>query len=146
VTATAESPRCGPLAVTAWHRVHQQLTSHSGGWEDWPPGSGRPLVEGTLIRLAAARPAPGFQPLEPLRLRASDPQASPQEVTVLRQAYLRRFDLEVGHRCCRSSGIRFSRLLLLSFFLRFPGFRLGRCPAGAGVVAGRAVPALAELG
>ena len=57
-----------------------------------------------------------------------------------------RWPVEVGHRCCRSSGIRFSRLLLLSFFLRFPGFRLGRCPAGAGVVAGRAVPALAELG
>ena len=58
--------------------------------------------------------------------------------------YSERWQIEVGHCCCRSSGIRFSRLLLLSFFLRFPGFRLGRCPAGAGVVAGRAVPALAR--
>ena len=52
---------------------------------------------------------------------------------------------EVGHRCYLSSGICLSRLPSLSFFLRFAGFCLGWCPAGAGVVAGRAVPALAEL-
>jgi hypothetical protein len=101
VTAAGESPRYGPLAVTAWHRVHQQLTSQSGGWEDWPPGRPRPLVDGTLIRLAAL-PAAGFRPLEPMWLWASDPQASPQEVTVLWQAYLRRFDLEHTFRFLKS--------------------------------------------
>jgi len=57
-----------------------------------------------------------------------------------------RWPVEVGHRCYLSSGICLSRLPSLSFFLRFAGFCLGWwCPAGAGVVAGRAVPALAEL-
>ena len=62
------------------------------------------------------------------------------------ERYAARWAIDVGHRCCASSWIGFSRLSSLSFFLRFPGFGLGRCPAGAGVVAGRAVPALAELG
>jgi hypothetical protein len=56
-----------------------------------------------------------------------------------------RWPVEVGHRCYRSSGIRFSRLSSLSFFLCFSGSGRGWCPAGAGVVAGRAVPALPEL-
>jgi hypothetical protein len=56
-----------------------------------------------------------------------------------------RWPVEVGHRCYLSSGICLSRLPSLSFFLRFAGFCLGWCPAGVGVVAGRAVPALAEL-
>jgi hypothetical protein len=111
VTAAADSPRCGPLAVTAWHRVHQQLTSQSGGWADWPPGRARPLVEGTLIRLAAARPAAGRQPLEPMWLWASDPQAGPPEVTALWQAYLRRFDLEHTFRFLKS-GLGWNRPLL----------------------------------
>ena len=55
----------------------------------------------------------------------------------------RRWPVEVGHRCYLSSGICLSRLPSLSFFLRFAGFCLGWCPAGPGVVAGRAVPALA---
>jgi hypothetical protein len=55
-----------------------------------------------------------------------------------------RWPVEVGHRCCRSSMICFSRLLLLSFFSWFSGFR-PRYPASAGVVAGRAAPALSEL-
>ncbi len=57
----------------------------------------------------------------------------------------RRWPVEVGHRCYRSSEIRFSRLLLLSAFLRFSRSGLRWCPARAGVVAGRAVPALAKL-
>jgi hypothetical protein len=100
VTAVAASPRHGPLAVTAWHRVHQQLTSQSGGWADWP-GRARPLVEGTLIRLEA-RPAAGFRALEPMWLWASDPQAGPAEVAALWQAYLRRFDLEHAFRFLKS--------------------------------------------
>src|SRR6202043_2955788 len=58
----------------------------------------------------------------------------------------KRWPVEIGHRCYRSSWIWFSRLSSLSFFLCFPGSGLGRRrPSGAGVVAGRAVPALAEL-
>jgi LysR family transcriptional activator of glutamate synthase operon len=50
-------------------------------------------------------------------------------------------DLEVGHRWHRSSCAAFS--WLCSLFLVGFVFLLWRCPAGAGVVAGRACPALA---
>jgi hypothetical protein len=67
-------------------------------------------------------------------------------MTQVIERYASRWSIEVGHRCCPSSWIGFSRLSLLSFFLCFSGFGRGRRPAGAVVVAGRAVPALAELG
>ena len=99
VSATAGSARYGPLAVTAWHRVHQQLTRQSSGWEDHP--GPLPVIEGTLIRLAAA-PAAGYQDLEPMWLWSPDPQAGPGQVAVLWQAYLRRFDLEHTFRFIKS--------------------------------------------
>ena len=74
------------------------------------------------------------------------PEGRPATMTYFITIAGRRWPVEVGHRCCPSSWIGFSRLSSLSFFLRFSGFGLGRRPAGAGVVAGRAVPALAELG
>jgi hypothetical protein len=73
------------------------------------------------------------------------PEGQPASKARLIRAAGLRWPVEVGHRCYRSSGIRFSWLSSLSFFLCFSGFGRGRCPAGAGVVAGRAVPALAEL-
>src|SRR5260370_32413212 len=73
------------------------------------------------------------------------PQEAPATMTLFVFIAGRRWPCEVGHRCYLSSGICLSRLPSLSFFLRFAGFCLGWCPAGAGVVAGRAVPALAEL-
>jgi hypothetical protein len=53
-------------------------------------------------------------------------------------AYHRRWEHEIGHRWHRSSRGAFSRL-----FSCVVGFVLGRRPAGAGVLAGRACPALA---
>ena len=100
VSATAGSARYGPLAVTAWHRVHQQLTRQSSGWEDHP--GPLPVIEGTLIRLAAAARAAGYQDLEPMWLWSPCPQADPEQVAVLWQAYLRRFDLEHTFRFIKS--------------------------------------------
>ena len=90
VTAQAATPRHGPLAVTAWPRVHQKISRASPGWDDWPEQE-FPLIEGTLIRLAPARPG-----AEPMWLWASDPDAGLDQDTVARlwQAYLRRFDIE----------------------------------------------------
>ncbi len=102
VTQDTGTARYGPLRVTAWHRMHQQLTRQSGGWEDWPRGQELPLAEGTLIRLAVTRRAPGYQALEPMWLRTSAPAACAGEVTVLWQAYLRRFDLEHTFRFLKS--------------------------------------------
>jgi DDE superfamily endonuclease len=98
----AESARHGPLAVTAWARVHQMIHRGCGGWDDWPPHREYPLIEGTLIRLAAT--APGRAGLEPMWLWAADPGAGLDQdaVALLWQAYLRRFDLEHTFRFLKS--------------------------------------------
>ena len=92
--------RYGPLSVMAWPRVHQQLTRDSAGWEDHP--GQLPAVEGTLIRVAAVSRAAGYRPLEPMWLWSTDPDADPAQVTVLWQAYLRRFGLEHVFRFIKS--------------------------------------------
>ena len=51
-----------------------------------------------------------------------------------------RWHIEVGHHWHRSRRVGLS---WLSFLLRPVTLRFGWCPAGAGVVAGRALPALA---
>jgi hypothetical protein len=102
--AGAASARHGPMRVTARARAHQMVNSARGGWEDWPGGREYPVIEGTLIRLAVTRPAPGYPALEPMWLWASDPAAGPDEdaAGVLRQAHLRRFDLEHLFRFIKS--------------------------------------------
>ena len=100
--AGAPSARHGHLRVLAWPRVHQAL--HRGaGWEDWPPLKEYPVIEGTLIRLAAARPAAGRRRLEPMWIWASDPHAGSDEAATaaLWQSYLRRFDIEHAFRFLR---------------------------------------------
>ena len=106
----AASARHGPLAVMAWARVHQAIHRGCGGWEDWPPRQEFPVIEGTLIRLAVTRPAPGYAPLDPMWLRASDPDAGldADAAGTLRQAYLRRFDLERGKPDCCHKRVRSS--------------------------------------
>jgi DDE superfamily endonuclease len=96
IEADAESARHGPLTVTAWPRVHQMIHRGCGGWESWPAREEYPVIEGTLIRLAVTRPAPGYAALEPAWLWASDPEAGLDHDAAGRlwQAYLRRFDLE----------------------------------------------------
>ncbi len=100
VAADGASARHGPLEVRAWHRVHPKLDRRSGGWQDHP--GPLPVIEGTLIRVAATRAAAGYQPLEPMWLWSPGPQASPQLVAVLWQSYLRRFDLEHAFRFIKS--------------------------------------------
>ena len=90
--------------MTAWARAHQAIHRGCGGWEDWPARREFPVIEGTLIRLAVTRPAPGYAGLEPMWLWASDPDAGLDEdaAAVLWQAYLRRFDLEHMFRFFKS--------------------------------------------
>ena len=73
--SAGDQARHGPAAVTAWHRMHPRLiTGARGGWSrTGPPGEELPVVEGTLIRLAAVRPGPGYPAGEPMWLWASDP-------------------------------------------------------------------------
>jgi len=78
----------GPAAVTAWHRMHPKLIRCRSAWSAHPPDQELPVVEGTLIRLA------GHGKIKRMWLWASEPAASPAQVTRLWQAYLRRFDIE----------------------------------------------------
>ncbi len=90
VTQDAGTARYGPVRVSAWNQMHPKL-ARTGGWEQH---TGKiPLVAGTVIQLQAAR-RPGCPELKPLWLWASDPAAGPAQITVLWQAFLRRFDLE----------------------------------------------------
>ena len=91
VSALTETTRYGPVAAAAWGRLHQKLASRAG-WEDHD--GPLPVIEGTLIRLHAVDHLPGYRPLEPMWLWSSRPDARPGEVTVLWQAYRRRFDIE----------------------------------------------------
>jgi DDE superfamily endonuclease len=98
LAAEAASAGHGPLQVRAWHRVHPELTRRSGGWQDHP--GQLPVIEGTLIRVAAARPAAGRRALEPMWLWA--PGAGDTAAATLWQAYLRRFDIEHVFRFLKS--------------------------------------------
>ena len=66
-----------------------------GGWARHPGKI--PVIEGTLIQLRPAR-LPGYRELKPMWLRASVTGAGEPEITVLWQAFLRRFDLEHAFR------------------------------------------------
>jgi DDE superfamily endonuclease len=90
LAGAAGTARCGPVQVTAWHRMHARLTRDSA-WEQHP--GTLPVIEGTLIQLRPG-PRPGYRELKPLWLWASDPAADPGEITALWRAYLRRFDIE----------------------------------------------------
>jgi hypothetical protein len=82
--------------------MHPKLARRDGGWQDHPGKI--PVIEGTMIQLRAAR-LPGGREQKPLWLWASDPAAGPGEVTVLWQAYARRFDLEASKpQCCHIRG------------------------------------------
>ena len=65
------------------------------------------------------------------------PEGRPASLPVLIRTAGRRWPVEVGHRWCRSGCAAFS--WVCSLFLVW--FALRVCPAGAGVVAGRACPA-----
>jgi hypothetical protein len=106
VSADADSDRYGPVTVTAWPAVHQVLHRNAACWKDWPPRREFPVIEGTLIRLAVTRPAPGHVTVpEPMWLWASDPGAGLDQDAVARlwQAYWRRFDLEHTFRFLKST-------------------------------------------
>jgi hypothetical protein len=90
VTGQAGTSRYGTVQVAAWDRMHPKLAKIAG----WARHPGKiPLIEGTLIQLRPAR-LPGYRELKPMWLWASVTGAGEPEITVLWQAFLRRFDLE----------------------------------------------------
>ena len=82
--------RYGAVQVAARDRMHPKLAK-VGAWEHHPGKI--PVIEGTLIQLRPGR-LPGYRELKPMWLRASVTGAAGAQITVLWQAFLRRFDLE----------------------------------------------------
>jgi hypothetical protein len=90
VTTVTETARYGTATAAAWDRLHTRLT-HRGAWEQH---SGElPVIEGTLIRLQVDH-LPGDRHPRPVWLWSSHAGATPADVDLLWQAFLRRFDLE----------------------------------------------------
>jgi hypothetical protein len=90
VTTLTETSRYGTVRATAWDRLHQRLDRRCG-WEDHD--GELPVIEGTLIRLAADH-LPGDRHPDPLWLWSARAGVSEREVNRTWQAFLRRFDLE----------------------------------------------------
>src|SRR5215472_13873667 len=101
VTTSTLTSRYGTSVAAAWDRVHSRLT-HRAAWLDHD--GPLPLIEGTLIRLQVDY-LPGDRDPKPVWLWSSVTGAAPDEVDLLWQAFLRRFDLEHTFACSsRSSG------------------------------------------
>ena len=127
-----------PRAVAARHHRNGMRRRRGSGL---PPDAG-PLP-GMTVRVVEYRLTvtadDGTARTERYRLVTTllDHRAYP--AAALAGAYARRWAIEVGHRWCLSSRAAFS--WLCSLFL--VGLVFWLCPAGPGVVAGRACPALA---
>lgn len=87
---TQVTDRYGTARAMAWDRIHPRLTTRSA----WIDHIGElPIIEGTLIRLQVDRLPGGGDPL-PLWLWSSATGLNSEDVDVLLQAFLRRFDIE----------------------------------------------------
>lgn len=88
--ATATDTRLyGTATARAWDRLHPRLTRRAA----WMGSADLPLIEGTVIRLDVARLPSGAIP-KPVWLWWSSVGATPAQVDLLWQAFLRRFDIE----------------------------------------------------
>src|SRR5712691_390364 len=90
VTTVTETTRYGTAVAQSWDRLHPRLTSRAA----WEGHDGElPVIEGTLIRLAAGH-LPGDRDPKPVWLWWSRTGATPADVDRCWQAFLRRFDIE----------------------------------------------------
>lgn len=82
--------RYGTAHARGWDRLHPELQGRAA-WRDHP---GRlPVIEGTVIRLQVGHLPNGGNP-KPLWLWWSQPTATPADIDLAWQAFLRRFDIE----------------------------------------------------
>ncbi|MFF4161590.1 NF041680 family putative transposase [Streptomyces sp. NPDC001678] len=82
--------RYGTAHAQGWDRLHPELQQRSA-WRDHP--GKLPVIEGTVIRLQVDHLPSGGDP-KPLWLWWSRPTATPAEVDLAWQTFLRRFDIE----------------------------------------------------
>lgn len=85
-----DTARYGTAYARGWDRLHPEL-QHRAAWQDHP--GELPVIEGTVIRLEVDHLPSGGDP-KPLWLWWSRTAATPAEVDLAWQAFLRRFDIE----------------------------------------------------
>ena len=89
VATVTETRLYGQASVRSWNRLHPKLTRRAA----WLDCADLPVIEGTVIRLEVARLPSGAIP-KPVWLWWSGINATPAQVDLLWQAFLRRFDIE----------------------------------------------------
>jgi SRSO17 transposase len=116
------------LPAGCWQRISAGTGSKGPRWYDWAWVSAHQPGHSLLIRRGSTGELTFYRCWSP----------APVTLATLVHVAGIRWSIEVGHRWYRSRNAAFS--WLCSLFLA--GFLLRLCPAGAGVVAGRACPAL----
>lgn len=89
MTTVTETRLYGQAVARSWDRLHPRLTRRAG----WMGSADLPLIEGTVIRLDVAQ-LPSGAISKPVWLWWSGTGATPAQVDLLWQAFLRRFDIE----------------------------------------------------
>jgi len=89
-TLLGHSPRYGAVTVSAWHGLHQKLSSQ-GAWKGHV--GALPIVAGSVIRIQVER-LPGNRAPQDLWLWHTAPCGTVFDLDLLWKTYLRRFDLE----------------------------------------------------
>ncbi|MFG1920263.1 transposase, partial [Micromonospora sp. NPDC048898] len=90
VATAADTRLYGAAWARAWDRLHPRLT-HRSAWID--SAKVLPVIEGTVIRLEVDHLPSGATP-KPVWLWCSGVDATPDDVNLLWQTFLRRFDIE----------------------------------------------------
>ncbi|WP_434740749.1 NF041680 family putative transposase [Micromonospora sp. SH-82] len=97
-TLSGHSSRYGAVEVSAWHGLHQKLSSQ-GGWKGHV--GALPIVAGTVIRIQVER-LPGSRAPQDLWLWHTAPAGTVFDLDLLWKTYLRRFDVEHTFRFLKS--------------------------------------------
>jgi hypothetical protein len=125
-TSPTDTRLYGPARVRAWDRLHPRLTHRTA----WVGHVGTlPVMEGTVIRLEVDRLPSGAIP-KPVWLGHCHVDLTPDQVEVLWQAFLRRFDIEhVRHEAhVTVCGARPHRRAVAAVRLRLGGSRTRGTP------------------
>jgi hypothetical protein len=96
---TTETRLYGAATILAWQRLHPRLTHRTA----WIGHAGvLPVIEGTVILLRVER-LPSGANAKPVWLWSSIPDAGPETIDLLWQAFLRRFDIEHTFRMLKQT-------------------------------------------
>jgi hypothetical protein len=98
-TLTCQDEQYGTVTVQAWAGLHPKQQRHPGHGSRGP----RPIVRGTIIRVAVERVPAKTRPPKVLWLWWAGPAGCALDLDLAWRAYIRRFDLEHTVRFCKQT-------------------------------------------